>query len=83
MGWLYNHFISESPNSNNGFIECYRINNSPKLILFRSKWAFVGHFFEELQTCFQLALSLTRSLTILGTAGMNLACVRRALEFFH
>ena len=48
--------------------------------LFRPKLAFVGHFFEELQTCFQLAWLLTRSLNILGTAGMNLACVRRALE---
>ena len=40
------------------------------LTLFRSKTAFVGHFFSELQKCFQLALLLTRSLTILGTAGI-------------
>ena len=37
------------------------------LILKRSKMAFVGYFFSELQKCFQLALMLTRSLTMLGT----------------
>ena len=37
---------------------------------FRSKTAFVGHFFSELQKCFQLPLLLTPSLTILGTAGI-------------
>ena len=38
------------------------------LILFQFKTAFAGHFLSELQKCFQLALLLTRSLTILGTA---------------
>ena len=42
------------------------------LILFRSKTAFVAFFFSELQKCFQLALLLTSSLTILGTtAGVS------------
>ena len=50
------------------------------LILFRSKRAFVGHFFGKLRTCFQLALLRTPSLTILGTAGMRLVCVRQAHE---
>ena len=44
------------------------------LVLFRSKMAFVGHFFPELQFfifffIFQHALLLPYSLTIFGTAG--------------
>ena len=51
------------------------------LILFQFKKAFVGHFLSELQKCFQLALLLTRSLTILGTAvTCTDNCVRRANE---
>ena len=36
----------------------------------RSKTTFVDHFFSGLQKFFKLALLLTRSLTILGTAGV-------------
>ena len=46
------------------------------LILFRSEMAFVGYFFSELQKCLQLALLLTRSLTMLGAEGIfnNYSC---------
>ena len=45
------------------------MNNPSMLSLFQSKMAFIGLFFSEVQKCFQLALLLTYSLTILGTAG--------------
>ena len=46
-----------------------RINKSSMLILLQFKKAFAGHFYSELQKCFQLALLMTHSLTTLGTAG--------------
>ena len=60
----YNHFTSGSPNSNTDcFVKNSKINNFPMFILFRSQTALVGLFFAELETSFQLALLLTRSLT--------------------
>ena len=75
----YNHFISSKPEYNNCFVKNSRINNSVNCRLKASisaslnsgpKQPLSAFFFPELQKCFQSALLLMCSLTILGTESM-------------